>query len=94
MSINSNLPYNHDLPTHYCYKYNPYRRLNEEFEKDSDGDLINVAMDGAHGFPEFVASSNLVTPKYLVHAKKTDKKFVKFFTFIVVFIFHFCYCLV
>ena len=82
MCLNSDLLNNHDLPTHYCYKYNPYRRLNEEYEKDSDGDLINVAMDGAHSFPEFVASSNIVTPKYLVHAKKTDKKFVKFYNFI------------
>ena len=79
MNFNSVLRDSHNLPTHYCYKYNPYRRLNEEYEKDSDGDLINVAMDGAHSFPEFVASSNLVTPKYLVHAK--IYKFVKYILF-------------
>ena len=70
------------MPTDYCYKYNQYNRLNEEYQRDSDGDLINVAMDGAHGFAEFVASSNLVTPKYLVHAKKTERRFVKVYSFV------------
>ena len=70
------------MPTEYCYKYNPAHRLNEEYQRDSDGDLINVAMDGAHGFAEFVASSNLVTPKYLVHAKKTERRFVKVCNFV------------
>ena len=69
------------MPTEYCYKYNPVERLNETYQKDSDGDLINVAIDGAY-LPEIVSSSNLVTPKYLVHAKKTERRFVKVYSFV------------
>ena len=67
------------LYSHYCHKYNS-NRVNEEYHQDSDGDLINVAVDDCnyYDFTEFVASSNIVTPKYLVHAKKIEKKFVKF----------------
>ena len=82
MNFNSVLRNNHNLPTHYCYKYNPHRRLKAKYQQDSDGDLINVAVDGACDFPEFVASSNIVTPKYLVHAIKTNKKFVKLSSFL------------
>ena len=67
------------LYSHYCHKYNS-NRVNEEYHQDSDGDLINIAVDDCnyYDFTEFVASSNIVTPKYLVHAKKINKKFLKF----------------
>ena len=68
------------MPSEYCYKYNPVERKNEKYQQDSDGDIINVAMDGAD-LPEIVASSNLVTPKYLVHAKKAERRFVKIYNF-------------
>merc|ERR1712240_294242 len=69
------------MPSEYCYKYNPVERKNEKYLQDSDEDIINVAMDGAD-LPEIVASSNLVTPKYLVHAKKAERRFVKIYNFI------------
>ena len=83
------------LYSHYCHKYNS-NRVNEEYLQDSDGDLINVAVDDCSyfDFTEFVASSNIVTPKYLVHAKKIEKKFVKVsvvtFLNVVVLIFYVC----
>ena len=72
-------PHNNDLPALYCHKYDYYISLAEKYQKDSDGDLINIAVDDINAvhFPEFVASSNIVTPKYLVRAKKIKNKFVR-----------------
>ena len=71
-------PHNNDLPALYCHKYDYYISLAEKYQKDSDGDLINIAVDDINAvhFPEFVASSNIVTPKYLVYAKPMQIKLV------------------
>ena len=62
------------LPAQYCYKYSS--EVPETFQQDSSGDYINIAVDNALVLPEYVASSNLVTPKYLVQAKKLREKLV------------------
>ena len=63
-------PTGNNLPAKYCYKYYSKFGSKEEHQQDSDGDLTNNAVDDDKHFPQFVASSNVVTPKYLVHAKK------------------------
>ena len=72
-------PTQNKLPSEYCYKYNSNKGFVEEYKRDNDGDLINVGIDhlGVNhlkSYPEFVTSSNVITPKYLVHAKKPEKK--------------------
>ena len=62
------------LPAQYCYKYSS--EVPETFQQDSSGDYINIAVDNALVLPEYVASSDLVTPKYLVQAKKMHAKLV------------------
>ena len=75
--LHLNQAFKSNLPTHYCHKYcsEPYTR--EAFQQDSSGDHINVAADNATVSPEYVASSSLVTPKYLVQARKLSGKLVK-----------------
>ena len=61
----------------YCCKYlcSDDQQL-EEYERDSDGSFINIAVDRIDDHPEFVASSNIVVPKYLVHAVEVKKMLV------------------
>ena len=54
----------------YCKKVVMEPRQMEEYKCDSNGSFINVAADVVTNLPEYLASSNIVTPKYLVHAKK------------------------
>ena len=62
----------------YCCKYlcSDDQQL-EEYERDSDGSFINIAVDRIDDHPEFVASSNIVVPKYLVHAVEVKKMLVE-----------------
>ena len=74
MSAHNSRAFQASLPAQYCYKISA--EVPESFRQDSGGDLINVAVDGAAVLPEYVASTNLVTPKYLVQAKKMPAKLV------------------
>ena len=65
------------LPAQYFFKYSP--EVFETFQQDSSGDYINIAVDKALVLPQYVASSDLVTPKYLVQAKKIPVKLVSGF---------------
>ena len=60
------------LPEFYCHEYLFGPR---QLERDSSGSLINVTEENVK--PEYVASTNIVTPKYLVHAQEVIKKLVK-----------------
>ena len=44
----------------------------ENYACDSEGSFINVASDAVDEMllPEYLASSNVVEPKYLVHARE------------------------
>ena len=67
------------LPEYYCHKHTFYPCQPEEYVQDSRGDFINVALDSkVVEQPEYVASSNIVVPKYLVHARLIKKGFVSF----------------
>ena len=69
------------LPDYYCHKYTSYPCQPEEYVQDSRGDFINVAVDSVEiNAPEYVASSNIVVPKYLVHGRLIKNKFVIFFS--------------
>ena len=78
---------NEVLPEFYCHKYLSIQNLNEQHEPDSDGSLINTTTDVQIGelypnkndyqyMPEYVASRNIVVPKYLVHATRKMEKLV------------------
>ena len=78
---------NEVLPEFYCHKYLSIPNLNEQHEPDSDGSLINTTTDVQIGamypnkndyqyMPEYVASRNIVVPKYLVHATRKMEKLV------------------
>ena len=62
----------------YCCKYicSDDQQL-EEYKRDSEGGFINIAVDRIDDLPEFVASSNIVVPKYLVHAVEVKKTLVE-----------------
>ena len=57
------------LPEFYCHKYLSNQNHKELYVPDSNGSFINIAEDDTGAVPMFVASSNIVIPKYLVHAK-------------------------
>ena len=65
-------------PETYCCKYlcSDDKQL-EEYERDSEGSFINIAVDRIDDLPEFVASSNIVVPKYLVQAAGVKKMLVE-----------------
>ena len=67
-----------ESPETYCRKYLcTDDEQPEVYERDSDGSFINVAIERNYDHPEFVASSNIVVPKYFVHAKEVETKLVK-----------------
>ena len=79
--------YNEVLPEFYCHKYLTIPNFNEQYAPDSNGSFINITkdekIDGLYPnyrnyniIPEFVASENIVIPKYHVHATKVMKKLV------------------
>ena len=72
------------LPNFYCHKYLSNPNVKERYVRDSNMSFINIAehekMDGLgiyNTIPEYVASSNVVIPKYLVLASNVMKKLVK-----------------
>ena len=70
--------YVEESPDTYCRKYLcSDDQQSEGYERDSDGSFINVAIERINDHPEFVASSNIVVPKYLVHAKEVETKLVE-----------------
>ena len=65
------------LPKSYCHKYLSDQNQQELYVRDSNGSCINIAQDDTqHYVPIYVASNNIVVPKYLVHAKRGMKKLV------------------
>ena len=72
------------LPNFYCHKYLSNPNVKERYVRDSNMSFINIAehekMDGLgiyNTIPEYVASSNVVIPKYVVLASNVMKKLVK-----------------
>ena len=61
----------------YCCKYLCSNDQQFEENSDSDGSFINIASNRIDDHPEFVASSNIVVPKYLVEAVEVKTKLVK-----------------
>ena len=70
------------LPEYYCHKYLSNPHVKEQYAPDSTGSLINIVKDEKidavdhfdifinYGIiPEYVASSNIVVPKYLCTSK-------------------------
>ena len=64
------------LPEFYCDKYVSDEDQKEQYAYDSDGSLINVSEDQPYHVPQYVSSSNITIPKYLVHARYVEQQLV------------------